>query len=107
LLACNLRLHTVVSSAFCFSPVLFFLELPHSYTPVCVPLSLTHTLFTHTTYTLHSLQNTLSIHNSHSLIHSSYSCSHSLSSSYTHLIHTSCSPHSLLACFPLVLHMLS
>jgi hypothetical protein len=84
----------------CFS----FLELSCSHTPLCIPLSLSHTctshtFHTHTTCTLPLLTHTLSIHASHSLLHSLFTCSSyalsSCHSSFTLFIHFTYCSHSL------------
>jgi hypothetical protein len=105
--------HSAFSCVLCFSPVLFsFLEFSHSYTPLCIPLSLTHTLHTslslslslslthtHTICTCPSLTNALSMHTSHSLsTHSSHAFL--MLSIILHLLSTftSHTPHLLFTC---------
>jgi hypothetical protein len=88
--------HTVFSCVFCFSPMCFsFLELLHSSTPLCVPLSLSHILFTHISHTHHMYSPFTHTHSPytphilssltlHMLFSRSLSLSLSLSLSHTH-----------------------
>jgi hypothetical protein len=75
-----------------FSCALFFSQIPHSYTPLCIPFSLTHSSYTSHTYHMHS---PYTPHIPSSLTrHMFFSCSPNLLS---HLLFTG----SLLALWPI------